>query len=417
LRTNPEAPFTRLFAIIAVVPVALAVAAGNARAGSGPDTLLERARQFARRAILVDTHIDAPYRFSFAGEDVRSRTRTGEFDFVRAREGGLDVAFMSIYTSSSLEGTGQSGPKADSLIAGVEKLAASAPEKFVVVRSVADVRREAGKGKVLLALGMENGSPIEGRLENLRRYYDLGIRYITLAHAKSNHLADASYDPDRRWGGLSPFGRKVIEEMNRLGIMVDISHLTDSAALQALRLSRAPVIASHSSCRFFTPGFERNISDELIRAVAADGGVVQINFSSIFLDDGFRRREEVERKEVGEQLARSGVSPDSKEAEHYVEEYRRAHPIRFPAVARAADHIDHVVKLVGVEHVGFGSDFDGAGDTFPDGLKDVSQYPNLIAELMRRGYREAELQMICGGNLLRVWSEVERCAAREGGVR
>jgi len=264
---------------------------------------------------------------------------------------------------------------------------------------------------------MENGSPIEGKLENVRRYYDLGVRYITVAHAKSNLLSDASYDPDRRWGGLSPFGRQVVEEMNRLGIMVDISHLTDSAALQILRISRAPVIVSHSSCRFFTPGFERNISDELIRAVAAKGGVVQINFSSIFLDDAFRQREEAESKEVNKHLARSGMRRDSKEAEHYVEEYRHEHPLPFPTVARVADHIDHVVQLAGVDHVGFGSDFDGAGDTFPVGLKDVSQYPNLIAELMRRGYGDEELRKICGGNLLRVWSAVERCAVPEGGVR
>jgi membrane dipeptidase len=410
-------PSVRSQTIAGLLPVVLVLATGNARAGDGPDTLLERARQFARQAILVDTHIDAPYRFSFAGEDVRVRTSGGEFDYVRAREGGLDVAFMSVYTPSSLEGTGHAGPKADSLIAGIEQLAASAPDKFVVVRSVADVRREAGKGKILLALGMENGSPIEGRLENVRRYYDLGVRYITLAHAKSNHLADASYDPDRPWGGLSPFGRDVVEEMNRLGIMVDISHLTDSAALQILRVSRAPVIASHSSCRSFTPGFERNISDELIRAVAAHGGVVQINFSAIFLEDTFRRQEEGESKEIKEHLARSGVRPGSQEAKHYVEEYRHEHPLPFPTVARVADHIDHVVRLAGIDHAGFGSDFDGAGDTFPLGLKDVSQYPNLIAELMRRGYSDEALRKICGENLLRVWSAAELCAGPQGDVR
>jgi membrane dipeptidase len=414
LRINRRVPCARLQAIVGMLPVVLALATGNALAGDRPDTLLERARRFAQQAIVVDTHIDAPYRFSVGGEDVRSRTRGGEFDYVRAREGGLDVAFMSIYTPPSLEGTGNAGLKADSLITGVEHLAASAPEKFVVVRSVADVRRETGKGKVLLALGMENGSPIEGRLENVRRYYALGVRYITLAHAKSNHLADASYDPDRRWQGLSPFGREVVEEMNRVGIMVDISHLTDSAALQVLRISRAPIIASHSSCRSFTPGFERNISDALIRAVAANGGVVQVNFSSIFLDDAFRRQEEEEKKEIDEHLARSGVRLGSKEAKQYVEEYRHEHPLPFPTVAKVADHIDHVVALVGADHVGFGSDFDGAGDTFPPGLKDVAQYPNLIAVLMRRGYGDEDLRKICGGNLLRVWSEVERVAAPEG---
>jgi membrane dipeptidase len=324
---------------------------------------------------------------------------------------------MSIYTPSALEGTGRSGQEADSLIRMVEKLVASAPEKFVLVRSVADVRGEAGKGKVLLALGMENGSPIEGKLENVRRYYDRGVRYITLAHAKSNHLADASFDPVRRWRGLSPFGAEVVGEMNRLGIMVDISHLTDSAAFQILRLSKAPVIASHSSCRFFTPGFERNISDELICAVAARGGVVQINFASMFLDNVFRHREEQEQKVIARRLARSGAQLFSKEGERAVAEYRRRHPLPFPTVKKIADHLDHIVALVGVDYAGFGSDFDGAGDTFPVRMKDVSQYPNLLAELLRRGYREDDIRKICGENLLRVWSAVERVAAREGGAR
>lgn len=390
------------------------IAVDDLMAGGGPDTLLERAGRFARHAIIVDTHIDAPHRFLIAGKEIGSRTADGQFDYVRAREGGLSVAFMSIYTSPSLEATGGSGPRADSLVTAVEDLAATAPDKFVLVRSVADVRREAGRGRVLLAMGMENGSPIGGMLSAVRRYYDRGIRYITLAHARSNRLSDASFDPDRRWGGLSPFGMEVVSEMNRLGIMVDISHLTDSAAFQVLRMSRAPVIASHSACRSFTPGLERNISDELIRAVAANGGVVQINFSSIFLDDRFRRQEEGEKEEIEKGLARSGVRPGSTEAKLFAEDYHRGHPLPFPGVASVADHIDHVVALAGVDHVGFGSDFDGAGDTFPVGLKDVSQYPTLIAELMRRGYRDDDLRKISGENLLRVWSAVERIAAQEG---
>lgn len=417
MRTNRRRRHIRAGVIGVAVAFLGVLAVTDTRAGVGPDTLLERARQFVRQVIVVDTHIDAPYRFSVGGEDVGVRTRGGEFDYVRAREGGLGVAFMSIYTSASLDGSGKAGPKADSLITAVEQLAATASDRFAVVRSVADVRREAGGGRVLLALGMENGSPLEGRLEGVRRYYERGIRYITLAHAKSNPLSDASYDPNRRWKGLSPFGRSVIREMNRWGIMVDISHLSDSAAFQAVRLSRAPVIASHSSCRFFTPGFERNISDGLIRAVASRGGVVQINFSSIFLDDAFRRQEEGEKGEISRRFQRAGVGRATKEAEHIIEEYHREHPLPFPTVAKVADHIDHVVALVGVDHAGFGSDFDGAGDTFPIGLKDVSQYPNLIAELMRRGYRGDDLRKICGENLLRVWSEVERIAAQEGGVR
>lgn len=399
-------------ALVGVLSVVLALGAGVPE--WSPDTLLTRARKLAREAILVDTHIDAPYRLTRSSEDLRVRTRKGDFDYVRAREGGLDVAFMSIYTPADLEGTGRAGGAADALITRVEKLAASAPGKFLLVRSVADVRREAGHGRVLLALGMENGSPLEGKLKNLKRFFDRGIRYITLAHAKDNHLADASFDTVRRWNGLSPFGRTVVEEMNRLGIMVDISHLSDSAALQAVRISGAPVIASHSSCRAFTPGFERNISDDLIRAVAAKGGVVQVNFSSLFLDDAFRLQEEGRKGATDSVLARAGVRRGSAEARRLLQEYRREHPLRYPDVGKVADHIDHIVKIAGINHAGFGSDFDGAGDTFPIGLKDVAQYPNLIAELLRRGYRDEELRKICGENLLRVWSAVEQYAARKG---
>jgi membrane dipeptidase len=418
LRTNPRRNSRVTASTFALVLLLLAATtAGVVRAGDKPDALLKHARELAQRVIIIDTHIDAPMRLLAGREDVRRQTVNGQFDYVRARKGELTLAFMSIYTPPALEGTGNSGPKADSLIRAVERLAASASEKFALVRSVADVRGGAGKGRVLLALGMENGSPIEGKLENVRRYYDRGVRYITLAHAKSNHLADASFDPVRRWGGLSPFGREVVNEMNRLGIMVDISHLTGSAAFQVLRLSKAPVIASHSSCRFFTPGFERNISDELIRAVAAQGGVVQINFASMFLDEAFRRREEREQKVMEKRLARSGVQLWSREAERALAEYRRSHPLPFPTVKKIADHIDHIVALVGVDHVGFGSDFDGAGDTFPIGMKDVSQYPNLIAELLRRGYREEDIRKICGENLLRVWGAVERVAAQGGSAR
>jgi membrane dipeptidase len=177
------------------------------------------------------------------------------------------------------------------------------------------------------------------------------------------------------------------------------------------------VIASHSSCRAFTPGFERNISDDLIRAVAAKGGVVQVNFSSLFLDDAFRLQEEGRKGGTDSVLARAGVRRGSAKARRLLQEYRREHPLRYPDVGRVADHIDHIVKIAGIDHAGFGSDFDGAGDTFPIGLKDVAQYPNLIAELLRRGYRDGEIRKLCGENLLRVWSAVERYAARKGKVQ
>lgn len=383
-----------------------------------PDSSLKgRAVRLARASGIVDTHIDLPYRLLHEKSvDVSVRTADGDFDYVRAREGGLAVGFMSIYVSSSLEGTGKAKPEAESLMALVRGIAARWPDKFAVVASVSDVLREAGSAKVLLAMGMENGSPIEGKLENLRLFYDRGIRYITLTHAKSNHICDSSYDPERKWNGLSPFGREVVLEMNRLGIIVDISHVTDSTFFQVVRLSRAPVIASHSSCRYFTPGFERNMSDEMIRELATHGGVIQINFGSSFINDRFRKEEERETKEIDEHLKQRHLKPEGKEAKAYASDYRHSHPKSFPGVAEVAAHIAHVVKLVGIDYVGLGSDFDGVGDTLPLGLKDVSQYPGLLAELLKLGYSDEDIGKICSGNILRVWSEVEK-AARQSGER
>ena len=378
---------------------------------SADSALLARARVLARELILVDTHIDLPSRLVSGSVNVAERTSKGDFDYVRAREGGLDAAFMSIYVSSSLEGSPKAGEAADRQIQAVGDLVRRWPDRFALVTSPAQVRKGAGKGRILLAMGMENGAPILGDLRRIAFYHRQGIRYITLAHAKSNHLADASYDTSRKWNGLSPFGREAVREMNRTGIMVDVSHLSDSAFYQVLRHSAAPVIASHSSCRAFTPGFERNMDDGMIRALAAGGGVIQINFGSSFIDDAFRLAEESREKEIDRHLRDQNLSKGSDEARRYARQYRRDHPAKRPGVAQVAHHIDHAVRLAGVDHVGLGSDFDGVGDTLPTGLRDVADYPNLIAELLRLGYTRDDLTKICGGNLLRVWEEVERTAA------
>lgn len=372
--------------------------------------LLERARELARSILIADTHIDLPSVLQDKWQDISVRMAGGDFDYVRAKEGGLDVAFMSIYTPSTLEGTGKSKAAADALIDTVQNIAARWPTKFSIVTSVSDVLAQQSSGRILLALGMENGSPVEGKLENIAHFYRRGIRYITLAHAKSNHICDSSYDPKRTWNGLSPFGRRVVEEMNRIGIMIDVSHTTDSAFFQILQLSKAPVIASHSSCRHFTPGFERNMSDEMIRALAAKGGVIQINFGSSFINNDIRLQSEKGEKAIDEHLRRHHLKPGGKEARTFTEKYRHDHPPRFADVKDVATHIDHVVQLVGFDYVGLGSDFDGVGDSLPAGLKDVSQYPNLICELLKLGYTEGAIAKICSGNLLRVWSAVETAA-------
>lgn len=387
-------------------------AADRARspAGEPDEALLGRARELARHLPLVDTHIDLPYRLTERAADVSRRTAEGDFDYPRARQGGLDLAFMSIYVPASYQESGGAKTFADELIDMVHGLAAAHPEAFTVVVDPQGARAVAGTQRVGLALGMENGAPLEGRLDNLAYFHDRGIRYVTLTHSRANAISDSSFDEERPWGGLSPFGREVVAEMNRLGMMIDVSHVSDDAFWQVLELSRAPVIASHSSLRHFTPGWERNMSDEMVRALGEEGGVVQINFGSSFVDDRFRRARHAGRDEVKRLALERGLVEASDEWVAFEREWWAEHPLERPTVAAVADHIDRAVALAGIAHVGLGSDFDGVGDTLPDGLRDVSAYPNLLAELLRRGYTEQELAAICGENLLRVWSEVERLA-------
>jgi membrane dipeptidase len=386
-------------------------------AGCGADTpppvdLAAEARRIATESIIVDTHIDVPYRIIESGEDVSQPTEGGDFDYPRARAGGLNAAFMSIYTPAALEADGTARDKAEELIDLVEKIVATSAGKFAIAGSPAEVRKQFAAGVVSLPMGMENGSPIEGEMANLAHFHARGIRYITLAHSLSNHLSDSSYDDNRQWNGLSEFGAEAVREMNRLGIMVDISHVSDDAFWQVLEVSAAPVIASHSSARHFTPGWERNMSDEMIKALAEKGGVIMINFGSAFITEQayqysskrwpastafVQEHSELPREEAEAQFAAAW------EAEHG--------PMPYASLDDVLDHFDHVIGLVGVDHVGIGSDYDGVGDSLPTGLKDVSAYPNLVEGLLRRGYSEADIRKILGENLLRVWQAVEDYAA------
>jgi membrane dipeptidase len=317
---------------------------------------------------------------------------------------------MAIYTPAELEAQGTSKQAADSLIDMVEGFVVRWPDEYSLASSVEEVRALKKEGRFALLLGMENGSPLEGDLSNLEYFYNRGVRYITLAHSKDNHICDSSYDEQQTWRGLSRFGRDVVVEMNRLGIMIDVSHISDNSFYQVIELSQTPVIASHSSCRHFTPGFGRNMSDDMIERLAENGGVIQINFGSTFISDECRRKYDI-GKDLSKRWAKeNGLEPDDPLVKKYRDDYFKENPFGFADVADVADHIDHVVKLVGVDHVGFGSDFEGVGDSLPTGLKDVSHYPNLIRELLVRGYSETDIEKICSGNLLRVWEETEHTA-------
>lgn len=348
-------------------------AASSARAA---EPLQAKAERLAQDLMIVDSHIDYPERYQV--DDDFGKGTTGQFDAPRARKGGLDVAFMAIYVSPDDDGVGNAKAVADERIAIVESLVKRWPQLCAFARTPADIRKNAADGKLSLPMGMENAAPLGDDLQNVGRYYERGIRYITLSHMKNNLVCDASTDRTPKWHGLSPFGRKVVAEMNRLGMMIDVSHVSDQTFEQVLALSKTPIIASHSSCRTFTSpgtfGYKRNLSDDMMKALAAKGGVIQINFGSAFLSDRY---------------VKTGKVADVKDV---------------------AAHIHHAVKVAGVDHVGIGSDFDGVGDSVPSGLEDVAAYPNLIRELLTLGYTQTDLQKILGGNLLRVWSEVEKVA-------
>jgi membrane dipeptidase len=315
---------------------------------------------------------------------------------------------MSIYTDPELEAKGQSRTAAEELIDLVEGIVAASPDKFSVARSPADVREHFQNGLISLPMGLENGSPIDGDLANIKHFYDRGIRYITLAHGLSNHISDSSYDENHQWNGLSEFGVEVVKEMNKLGIMVDISHVSDDAFWQVMDISAVPAIASHSSARYFTPGFERNMSDDMIKRLAENGGVIQINFGSSFVNRVAREYDEPLWAAADAFLAEHpDMNYEDLETEFYPQYEAEHGPYPFAGIDDVLDHFDHVVALVGIDHVGIGSDFDGVGDSLPTGLKDVASYPNLIEGLLRRDYSEDDIRKILGENLLRVWETVE----------
>lgn len=376
----------------------------------------DAARRLAQDAVIVDTHIDAPGVLTDKWADLAGEHKDREFDYPKARAGGLDVAFMSIYTSPRQDADGSAWQAANAMIDGVEALVQRHPDKFAILTSPKDAARLLEGGRVLLPLGMENGAPLQDKLENVRFFFDRGVRYITLAHSAANRLADSSYAAGKKWNGLSPFGREVVAEMNRLGIMVDVSHLGDASALEAIRLSKVPVIASHSAFRHFTPGFERNISDEIAKAVAASGGVVQVPFGTAFINPDsaadlqaqFRARVAFDQRNL--ELKAQGKPQEDRAA--FEKAWDEAHPARSSTLAQVLDQIDYGVKLLGVDHVGIGSDFDGVGGELANELKTVADFPNLVAGLQARGHSDADIRKILGGNLLRAWAAIEAGAGK-----
>jgi membrane dipeptidase len=376
-------------------------------------SLHKLADKLAHDYIITDGHVDLPYRLrvqnfrlekEFIGIPIE--TDKGDFDYVRAKKGGLDAPFMSIYIPSSYQKDGGAKELADTLITMVEDIATAHPDKFGIAFTPADVQKYFKKGMIALPMGMENGAPIGDDLANLAYFRKRGISYITLTHSKDNQICDSSYDETRTWKGLSPYGRKVVEEMNRVGIMIDISHVSDETFYQVLEITKVPVIASHSSCRKYTPDFERNMDDDMIRKMKTNGGVIQINFGSTFLDANIGNQNDALRQSLDSLLMIKGLTNKDEAAKPIIEQFQKDNPKLFSDVEMVANHIDHVVALAGIDYVGLGSDFDGVGDSLPTGLKDVSQYPNLIYVLLKRGYTKEDIEKICYKNVFRVWQTV-----------
>ena len=392
--------------LLAVVPLALVLTG----CGAAPD----RAEQLAQELLIVDTHIDVPYRLHRSWQDVSETTADGDFDYPRAQAGGLDAPFMSIYIPPKVDAEGGAAALADELIDMVERIVLDAPDKFALATCADDLMAIKASGRIALPLGMENGGPIDGDFANLRHFHERGIRYVTLAHGKSNHISDSSYDSFKRWQGLSPFGQRLIAEMNRTGMMIDVSHLSDQAFWQVMELSQAPVIATHSSLRHFTPGFERNMSDEMVAALGENGGVIHIAFGSIFLTPAARAYSDAQRKAVLSFAFTNHLDEDDPRLADFMAQYREAHPYPYATLDDALDHFDRAVDLAGIDAVGVGSDYDGVGDSLPAGLKDAAAYPNLVRGLLGRGYSEPDVAKVLGGNVLRAWRAVEALAESQG---
>ncbi len=369
-----------------------------------------RAANLHRDAIVIDLHIDTPQRFLDEGFDLGPRDAKGHVDLPRMKEGGLDAGFMSIYVDMRAYQGEAATKRALQLIDTVYEQEQRHPGQLAVATSAEDVRRAHKEGKVALLMGMEGGTPIANDLRLLRNFHRLGVRYMTLTHSLNNDWADSSGEKPKH-NGLTDFGKDVVREMNRLGMLVDVSHVSDKAFWDALEVSQAPIIASHSSCRALAD-HPRNMTDEMIKAMAAKGGVVHITYVRGFIDQDYAA---AFAKVADEFWPRYRAL-----SEKYKDDYtglqaaseKLAAEYNLPPVSweRIVDHIDHAVKLAGVDHVGLGSDFDGA--PMPKGMEDATHLPQITQALLDRGYSEADIQKILGGNTLRVMEEVEQVAAK-----
>jgi membrane dipeptidase len=365
------------------------------------------------RAIAIDMHADTVQRVLDEKVELEQQLKDGHFDAVRAKAGGLDAQFFSIWVEPQLFGGG--GPRAvkraDDQIAAVKNLAQQHPETWQFATTAADVRRASADGKIAALLGLEGGYAIDERLENVERYYKMGVRYMSPAWSVSTSWAGSSGDDIGATRGLNDFGKNVVREMNRLGMMVDVSHVSDKTFWDIVSTSTRPVVATHSACRAIAD-VPRNLTDDMIQALAKTGGVVNVIFYPEHLEPGWSEKKKKLDVEIAPLVQRAsdnepGDAVHKKLARDRVRQEQYASRLPKVYVSRIVDHIDHIVKLVGIDYVGIGSDFDGVQATTSD-LATVADLPNLTKELLKRGYSESDIDKILGGNMLRVMEAQEK---------
>ncbi len=376
-----------------------------------PYDISERARKLHFSSLILDTHIDVTPKLQTDWK-FAERHDTGHIDLPRLKEGGLSGLFFSIYMSGTV-----TGPKAvnDALqrIAAVHKLAADMPDKVMLCTTAADIRQAHKQGKIAALLGVEGGHMINNSLPVLRMYAALGVRYLTLTHAVNTDWADSSGDQPKH-NGLTDFGKDVVRELNKLGVLVDISHVADKTFWDALAVSQAPLIASHSSCRAIS-GHPRNMTDEMIKALAAKGGVIQINYLDSFIDPAlfaYSQKTSTVSRELMQKMGGPSRENFLKVREELAKQFG---PAPKASWERIVDHIDHAVKLVGADHVGLGSDFDGGG--MPDGMEDCTKLPKITEALLRKGYKETDIRKILGENTVRLLADVEKVSKQLKGAK
>lgn len=350
---------------------------------------------------VLDSHCDTPSQI-LRLRDMSVDNSHAHVDFPKLKRGGVDGAFFALYVPAALDQVSAFN-HAERLLDATKLAVMENGDKAAFASSASQALANKEAGKFSVFLGLENGSPIGRNLDILKYFYDNGIRYVTLCHSADNDICDSCASTDKRWGGLSPFGREVVAEMNRLGILVDVSHVSDDAFYDVLECSDSPVVATHSCCRALAD-HPRNMTDDMIKALAARGGVIQINFYPLFIDGAFRsilsssgicgRGERVEAEFIADPS-----NPDKRTAWNAVQDELMALPR--PSYKRIVDHIDHAVSLAGIDHVGLGSDFDGIEVT-PQGLEDISMLPKLFDEMRSRGYSESDMEKIAGANFLRL---------------